>query len=175
MNKKYFLRGLGVGIVITALVLCIAYRKYNSEETVVKRATELGMIFPKQTPDTLFTVSGTAVAVATETPDASEDDETDSTIKPTQTPEMTEIPTIKPTSTPEQKIIKSTRSIVIRDALMSESVAADLKKAGIIKDAEKFNKYLEESGMATKIRSGKYKVPVDADFEKIAKIITGGK
>ena len=105
MNKKYFLRGLGVGIVITALVLCIAYRKYNSEETVVKRATELGMIFPKQTPDTLFTVSGTAVAVATETPDASEDDETDSTIKPTQTPEMTEIPTIKPTNKTRAKLV----------------------------------------------------------------------
>lgn len=46
MKLKYFLRGLGVGMVVTALVLCIAYRNSSSGKSVVEQAKELGMVFP---------------------------------------------------------------------------------------------------------------------------------
>ena len=57
MKKKYFLRGLGAGILITALILSIGYRKQDSGETVVQRAKELGMVFPEKTPRTFYQIS----------------------------------------------------------------------------------------------------------------------
>ena len=52
MKLKYFLRGLGVGMVVTALVLCIAYRNSSSGKSVVEQAKELGMAFPQGTSGT---------------------------------------------------------------------------------------------------------------------------
>ena len=51
MKLKYFLRGLGVGMVVTALVLCIAYRNSSSGKSVVEQAKELGMVFPQGTSE----------------------------------------------------------------------------------------------------------------------------
>ena len=48
MKLKYFLRGLGTGIILAALILCISYRSgKSSEKSVVDQAKELGMIFPE--------------------------------------------------------------------------------------------------------------------------------
>lgn len=159
MKKKYFLRGLGVGILLTALILCIGYRQHNSEETVVQRAKELGMVFPKKTPDTLLTASGSAARVSP-SPSAESTQAVTSTAKPT------EEPTARPT--------KKTHTFTVRDGLVSSSVARELQEAGIIKDADAFDEYLEKSGMGRKIRAGKYKIPEGADFKEIAKIITRG-
>lgn len=180
MKKKYFLRGLGVGILVTALVLCIAYRKHNSEETVVKRATELGMVFPERTPDTLFAASGAAVTFSPEpavdekgTPESTEGatEVPKETMKATSTSKATVTQEATSTSTP--KVIKSTHTFTVKDGLLSSSVAREMKKAGVIKDADAFDEYLESSGVARKLRAGKYKIPVGASYEEIANIITG--
>lgn len=164
MKKKYFLRGLGVGILLTALILCIGYRQHNSEETVVQRAKELGMVFPQKTPDTLLTASGSAARVSP-SPLA------ESTQAVTNTAKPTEEPTARPTNEPTKK----THTFTVRDGLVSSSVARELRDAGLIKDADAFDEYLEKSGMGRKIRAGKYKIPEGADFKEIAKIITRGK
>lgn len=171
MKMKYFLRGLGVGILLTALVLCIGYRQNNSEETVVQRARDLGMEFPKKTPDTLLTASGSASMISP-SPSA------ESTQAATETAGTTDEPTRKPesaaTSEPdsEQETTKNTRTFTVRDGLLSSSVAREMREAGVIKDADAFDKYLEKTGMARKIRAGKYKIPKGAGYEEIAKIIT---
>ena len=175
MNKKYFLRGLGVGILATSLVLCFAYRKQNSWESVVERATELGMVFPEATPDTLMVASGTAVTVSPEPSEEAEKTEATQTVQNTaevtNTPMTTQTRDMTATVTP--KVIKSTRTFEVKEGLVSESVAKEMKKAGVIQDAEAFDEYLESSGMARKIRSGKYKIPVGASYEEIASIISG--
>lgn len=45
MKLKYYLRGLGVGIVVTAVILTIANHLGNkmSDEDIIKRAAKLGM------------------------------------------------------------------------------------------------------------------------------------
>lgn len=47
MKIKWFLRGLGVGIVLTALLLCMTYRASQKNNNVIKQAKELGMVFPE--------------------------------------------------------------------------------------------------------------------------------
>lgn len=48
MKKKYFVRGLGVGILFGALIMFAAYmtsgKNRMSDEDVIKRAQELGMV-----------------------------------------------------------------------------------------------------------------------------------
>ena len=42
MKRKYYLRGLGFGILVTAIVCSIAGPKAPSDEDIIKRAEELG-------------------------------------------------------------------------------------------------------------------------------------
>ena len=46
MKLKYYLRGLGIGILVTTVILSLAGvgRKNMTDEEVVKRAKELGMV-----------------------------------------------------------------------------------------------------------------------------------
>ena len=41
MKMRYFLRGLGVGVLLATLLLCISYRGQNSENSIIKQAKEL--------------------------------------------------------------------------------------------------------------------------------------
>ena len=65
MKMKYFLRGLGVGVLLATLLLCMSYRGQNSENSIIKQAKELGMQFPEKTPDTLIQPSATPPQAAT--------------------------------------------------------------------------------------------------------------
>ena len=43
MKMRYFLRGLGVGVLLATLLLCISYRGQNSENSIIKQAKEIGI------------------------------------------------------------------------------------------------------------------------------------
>ena len=52
MKLKYYLRGLGMGIIFATLVLTVSSVIHNnklSEEQIVKEAKKLGMIMPDET------------------------------------------------------------------------------------------------------------------------------
>lgn len=155
MKKKYFLRGLGVGVLVATLVLCISYRSQDSEQTVIQKAKELGMVFPEKTPDTILKPSSTPGETASGTAAKATND-------------VTKEPTAKPKDTKSGNV----HTFTVRSGLLSSSVAREMKEAGIIKDADAFDEYLEKSGMGRKVLAGKYKIPIGASYEQIAKIIT---
>lgn len=164
---KYFLRGLGVGIVLTALVFSIGYRVNAPKQNVVEQAKELGMVFPE----------GTAVPVAVTNQPVQETtaQETPDQATPTQTEPATTRPkqSEKPQNTPKSEgDIKGTR-FTVRGGLLSSSVAREMMEAGIIKSDKALDDYLEKSGYATEIRAGTYFIPKGAGYEEIARIITG--
>ena len=66
MKMRYFLRGLGVGVLLATLLLCISYRGQNSENSIIKQAKELGMQFPEKTPYTLSSYENTGFYGCTE-------------------------------------------------------------------------------------------------------------
>ena len=50
MKLKYYLRGLGIGIIIAVVIMIIAFRIHGSEmsdQQVIERAQELGMVIPE--------------------------------------------------------------------------------------------------------------------------------
>ncbi len=80
-KKKYYMRGLGFGILITALILmAVHYNDRMTDERAIKRAKELGYVLEKE-PELLTnqTIDMNAIkAKLTETP------------APTEEPEATE-------------------------------------------------------------------------------------
>lgn len=50
MKLKYYLRGLGIGIIVTTIILMISFsgrKEEISDEEVIARATQLGMVMPE--------------------------------------------------------------------------------------------------------------------------------
>lgn len=139
--------------------------------TVTPTATPTATVTPTATPTA--TVTPTATPTATPTPKA--------TATPTPKPTATPTPTVKTspkatvTPTPAGSGAKpqtgKTFDIVVSNGDGSYQIAKRLMDNGIVDSAAKFDKYLCENGMDRKIRSGIHKIPENADYETIAKIL----
>ena len=66
-------------------------------------------------------------------------------------------------------------TIQIASGSSSETVSRLLKSGGAIDDADEFDDYLCSNHYDKKIAPGVFKIPVGADYQQIADIITGGK
>ncbi|MCM1189546.1 MAG: hypothetical protein NC541_09640 [bacterium] len=63
-------------------------------------------------------------------------------------------------------------TVTVRSGAGSLEICNRLKEAGLIEDARAFDQYLIDQGYSKRISVGTYSIPVGADWEKIAKIIT---
>lgn len=125
MKRKYYLRGLGFGILITTLVFALIGGKEPSEAEIIKRAEELGYVkaelsptpkldldalkgqlttTPGLTPEGKLTTapkpSLTPEGELTTTPEPTPEGEVTTAPQPSLTPTPTPKPTPKPTPTP---------------------------------------------------------------------------
>src|SRR5699024_5090220 len=66
----------------------------------------------------------------------------------------------------------STYTLTIEEGMASSEISAALEDNGIIDDAGKFNRYLEEEGYELKVQIGTYDVSNKMDYNEIANIIT---
>lgn len=181
MKSKWFLRGLGVGIVVTALLLCITYRSSNENTNVIKQARELGMVFPKEENED---TKAEAEKMAQEVKENPASKPAVSAVSNSAVGADKKVPNEKDKKAKKKledskKDIKNASAFqkgkttfVVRNELLSSSVSTEMEEAGIIDDAEAFNSYLIETGYGKRVRSGTYKIPKGADFDTIAKIIT---
>lgn len=179
MNVKWFLRGLGVGIVLTALLLCITYRTTQKDTNVIQQAKNLGMIFPEEETTDAGAEEAEELAQQAQTENASGaavsgsvvagqgENESEADKKARKKLEQS-----KDDITSASNYQGATKTFVVRNGLLSSSVAKEMQAAGIIDSADAFDEYVEKNGYGRKVRSGTYKIPDGADYETIAKIIT---
>lgn len=179
MKRKYFVRGLGVGIVFGALIMFAAYmtsgKNRMSDEDIIKRAQELGMV--KQSEYVLES-DVTSEETTTETPTTEKATEEVTTEAPTTTEKATtEAPTTTEKATTEasttEKADTSTQTtITISSGMSSEAIASALANAGLVDDASKFNSFLVANGYDMKLETGSFSLETGMSYEKIAKILT---
>ncbi|MGN0431619.1 MAG: hypothetical protein ACI4EQ_04610 [Lachnospiraceae bacterium] len=109
MKLKYYLRGLGIGILVTIVIVAIsgAGKKTMTDEEIKNRARELGMVestvlsdIQNKEPEGTETPKPSTEPEGTETPKPSTEPEGTETPKPSTEPEGTETP--KPTEEPEK-------------------------------------------------------------------------
>lgn len=188
MKAKWFIRGMGTGIVLTALILCMAYRSNRNDGSVIKEAKELGMVFPEnETGDISRPEKDQAEQLAKDQEKEKKEQEQEKQKQEKQKPASGAAVSQKNEKDQEakDKLDKSSKDIsqgskyqegkksfVVRSGLLSSSVAREMEEAGIIDDADAFDDYIEKNGYGKQLRSGKYKIPDGADYETIAKIIT---
>lgn len=175
MKLRYYLRGLGIGMIVTALLMGVATNDLRAmtDEEIIQRATELGM------------VSGSKTLVVKETPTPTIEPTPLSTVEPTAEPkeEPSPSPTVTPTPSPTPTVaptpeikeeVKDAETVVlvIKGGESSVSVSKSLFELGLVESSSQYDSYLCKNGYDKVISVGTYEIPEDASYEEIAKIIT---
>lgn len=187
MKLKIYLRGLGIGIVVTALVLGISGGKSEmSDAEVIARAKKLGMV-EGETESGKLSESFGAEKIETEEY-STEEMQTLESESVTQTeseeetfgqeisqqsdaPKETEA-VEKPGADDVVKVPEQTVKVTIVSGDDSAAASRRIFEAGLVESATELDKYLCSNGYSKKVVSGTYEIPVDSDNETIAKIIT---
>ena len=158
MNRKYLLRGIGIGLIIGCLVTYTAFRTGNYTESNGTVATEDAS---RKKEEVKTTEATTAETATTEAP---------TTEAPTTEAPTTEAPTTEEPTTEEKT--KEEVSITVSAGMGSESVCSLLYEAGLISDEYSYNLYLENNGYASSIRVGTFTFTKGMSEEEIAKVLT---
>ena len=179
MKLKYFLRGLGAGIIFGALIMLAAYMTSGSykvsDDEIIKRAKELGMV--ESDKNIIVSTEDKKEDKSTEEPKSTDTKTTEKTTEATTEKITTEEPsTDTQTETTTEEIISSGDSITIsvRSGMGSYEVAIIMKDAGIIQDAADFDAYLNANGYSTRIEVGEYICSPDMTYEQLAEMLIKG-
>lgn len=191
MNLKYYLRGLGVGIVVTALIMGISLggkKESLSNEEIKARAKELGMVEASTTLADELTgadklpemeeqqdLAEPSPVMQQETPQPTPQPTPESTAEPLQEPTGQPANQSSESEDPEaiSKENKESITIEVNKGDGSFTVCKRLEEAGLIASAANFDTFLCENGYDKRIRSGSFEIPADADPEHIARILNG--
>ena len=185
MKLKYYLRGLGIGILVTAVIMGVTQgsrKETLSDREIRERAAALGMVEPGNSLADLEaaeTPAATEIPEAIETPAATEIPEAIETPAATETPEAAETPaatpevTARPTQKPAEEEEGSSYTFEIQAGDSSYQVAYRLQQAGLVADARDFDNYLCSKGYDRKLKTGSYEIPETATEEEISEILCG--
>lgn len=181
MKLKYYLRGLGMGIFVTALILIIAHNVNDgvSDAEIIRRAKALGMVM--STEDNLFSDETSTADKNNETTTENQSTEnltteTSTTEAPTTEEPTTEEPTTEEptTETPTTEATPTVKefTFTVERGMFSEAVTRLLVQGGIITNEAEFNQYLSDTGYDEKIQTGVFTVNSGMSYEEIAKILS---
>lgn len=197
MRFKYYLKGLGMGIIITTIIMtvsCVMHNNNLSDEEIIKKAIELGMVMPDSENESASGLFGNNDKESSESENDSDSEGepqsgSESEIEPTETeipnesessseiqpPSESEIPTESEepaTQTPPQHVEITQYVLHIQWGDTPRMIANELFENGMIDSASKFRKYLADNKYAGKLRSGTYTITKGMTYEEIAKMIT---
>lgn len=197
MKLKYYLRGLGIGIVITTIVLMIAYSGYREEMSdaeIIARAEAMGMVkkeeslFPnlekesemiaeteqeavKDTEKVTETEKAKDTEIIKETEKVIETEKVTETEKVVETEKVIETEKVTDTETvPKGEIYR----LIIPAGSVPRLICQDLEENGVIASASELRQYLVEVGYATSIVAGEYEVPYGATNDEVYQILKAG-
>lgn len=202
MRRKYFIRGMGVGIIITAIVFTIAWffnDNTMSSGEIIEKAKELGMVMPENsTLENKETKDSENKAAEKKENNSKVETTTDSTgakvtvenlegDEVTKAPQETTDPTTENNKTKQKKNTSNTEittvtptesakdivSFSIRAGENSSIIAANLYKAGLVENPTEFDKFLESNGYDKYLKTGSFSIRKGSTQENIAKTLTG--
>ena len=175
MKLKFYLRGLGVGVLVTTLILTVAFKFKDNPTTIMESPSTVALGLNSSNTETK--------AVSTEK-SSENSEQTTIPLRETTAETKAEVATEVPVEPATEKVTEATTppkaeetnqsiTVVLSNISNSENAAQAIENAGVIDNWIDFNKYLESSGYAVKIHNGTYKLSKGQNYESIAKIITG--
>lgn len=194
MNLKYYLRGLGLGIVITAIIMGIlasSKKAALSDEDIIIKAKNLGMIEESELTDYVQKAKSTFEQEVRSEIEAEYEKKAELqaannlTADVQQEAQASEGSISKDSNEDEpdetgedaESMGMQAEPIVftVRKGETPYSISERLESSGLVTAATDFDKYLVDNGYDRKIVASEYMIPPDADMDMIARIITGHK
>lgn len=184
MKLKYYLRGLGIGIIGTAIVMGIALsgskKETLSDAEIIERAKLLGMELegeldpdkkepeqespagqdPNTTPEEQPDEEGSGEDAGESSDDPESDKEPDSDL-----PDSGNV--VQQPSGEAEDVVE----LEIKEGEFSDVVSKKLFQAGLIPDAEKFNAYMTQKGADDSLRIGVHLIPKGSSADEIIDIL----
>lgn len=193
MRLKYYLRGLGLGIIFAVFIMMVGYHNHGSsmsDSEIIEKAKALGMVETEDSsgmksdkktdnktdeksdkktdtsePDTA--IADTSAAEDTQTGT----DNTDAADADTTAPSDVAA-TDSAASDAAQPQQNTTFTVTVGSGDTCRMIAERLQAAGIIDDAEKFRAYMGQKGVDQFIADGSHEIPYGASYDDIINILT---
>lgn len=183
MRLKYYLRGLGIGIMVTTIILAVSFAKHDktmSDAEIISRAKELGMVMQdeasgqgqnnqedgnklddldqNQQGDTGNDGGDVASNAGTDNPDSIIPDGDGQQMPPAdadqgQQPDVTQF------------------EFVVERGDSSNMVSQRLAQMGLVDDADAFNHYMTENNYDSRMLPGTIIIPEGSTYEQIANLL----
>lgn len=182
MRLKYQLRGLGIGLIITTIILTISH---NVREIEANSKTN---IQPQESTGSILAFDKDAESSKTDNENGTEADsqsesETQTEPQQSQTEPQTAKQEEKPAESEQQTAGQETKpaettaptgnivTVHIKDVYYARQAADILYNAGVITDKTGFVNYLDKAGYAERICEGTYQIKQGDSYETIARTI----
>lgn len=165
MRLKYQLRGLGIGLIITTIILTISHNVREIE------ANSKSNIQPTESTGSILAFDKDASSKADNENSTEAGSQSENESQTEQQESQTEQQTEKQT---EQQTEKQTGNVVtvnIKNVYYARQAADILYDKGIITDKQDFVNYLDKEGYAERICEGTYQIKQGDSYETIAKTI----
>ena len=197
MKLKYYLRGMGIGIMITTLILIIAFSIHKNDtvqqeepkqeadsKTVAEAQNSTQIPMDTETETEPATEQNNAEQTDTQkTTEKQKENETSVVSASTEEKESEEKASEQKTSetkSSEEKISEKNTPAAATEKVRfevgggeySDVICKRLLQAGLIDDADAFNKFLIQKDYDNLILPGVYDIPKGATYEEIAALLT---
>ena len=156
MRFKYYLRGAGIGVILTTLVFTIAFAVYKptlSDDEIMKKAEALGMEMPADDSDSADKKDTKTAKDQKDDADASDSNTDDAT-------------------TSEDGGQKNVIEFTIASGDTSATSAQHLQEVGLVDNAKSFDLYLSDQDLDNQLLPGTYQIPEGATFLEIGELLT---
>lgn len=177
MKLKYYLRGLGIGVLVTTIIFMIGLHvneeKIYSDEAVIARAKKLGMVEEKgaKTLDELEAEQKKQQEQREEEQKEEEQEKEDQQENKTEDTKSGQDQKTDEAQAKQPETVKQVQ-IDILPGEYSATICQKLFQAGLVADQEDFNNFITDSNYDSLIQPGTFTIPEGSSYEEIAKILT---
>lgn len=186
MKFRFFLRGLGVGILFASILLLVAYRDNMSnnrltDAEIKRKAKALGMVEADSRIGSLLTEQNSSTDSQTgadsgkekenNTSEATENEESQEDVGQ-EGDEPNQGDSEEDNEQNDSSQQGGTVVITIERGDSSFPICQRLQALGMIEDASEFDSYMVENGYASRIRVGTHKLAKGMSFSEIAEAIS---
>lgn len=172
MNFKYYLRGLGTGIVVTLIIVTIS-NSLRGSKTASENAAQPSSVQPTSAIEAILNnqrttqAYGDAASADATSADATSADVTSADVISADTSSAETVSDNVQQGQQGRNITVSFETIQ-----SSEAAAQLLEKAGIVDNWRNFNSYLVNNGYDRKVSGGTFSFSGNESYKEIAGIIT---
>jgi len=175
MKAKYFLRGLGAGILLATIVLFAVYSYRYSDSKIIQRAKELGMVYDSKEQGADDEKPASAAVKETTTEPETKEPPAETTTEPeiTTQPETT---TVQPATKATTAAVTGENTgdsikVTIPSGTKATTLAQELENLKVVESAEDFKNFLIENNYTHRLLSGEFYLNAGMSYEEIISVI----